>query len=168
MNNWLIYLRSTSKLIFFLLFFFIIWNLSLFKTLLHPKFYYHFSYLEYFWSLFIPVHVIAFRDSMKRRLSLVCLIEFLNSIISLNISAIIPIWLLACYFYTPPPPPVSGTGSWETGRFLSHSFSSSWSLTALGDRGDRISVHCCFFLITFLIDGSVGIKCGYTGSIYWG
>lgn len=122
MNNWLIYLRSTSKLIFFLLFFFLLYGIWVFSKLCYPKFCAIFKLLEYFWSLFIPVHVIAFREILWRRPSLVCLIEFLNSIISLNISAIIPIWLLACYFYTPPPPPRLWTGSWETGRFLKWSF----------------------------------------------
>lgn len=52
----------------------------------------------------------------------------LNSIISLNISAITHIWLLTCYFYTPPPPPllpyphILWIASWETVRFL------KWSL----------------------------------------
>lgn len=66
MNNWLIYLRSTSKLTFFLLFFFfIIWNLSLFKTLL-PKILCHFQAVRIF---LITVYTSACnsfqRDSMK-------------------------------------------------------------------------------------------------------
>lgn len=67
MNNWLIYLRSTSKLIFFLLFdfSFIIQNLSLIKTLL-PKILCHFQAVRIF---LITVYTSACncfqRDSMK-------------------------------------------------------------------------------------------------------
>lgn len=57
---------------------------------------------EYFWSLFVPAHVNAFERFYEGTVPAFLDWEFLNSIISLNIPVIIHIWLLTCYFYTPP------------------------------------------------------------------